>query len=313
MLVIADYVLVLKNRDYIFFRYRKNIRIKRNINVDRIIEDLINGMLQNTEELLNKFTFLNYLIKIGYIKIKDNIISDNYNSRTLYYLSQYDKNPINLMKKLESITVCIVGLGGIGGSILQILCGNGIKNFVLIDSDKVESSNFNRQLLYSINDIGKFKVDVCKEYLSNRLNCFTCSTYSEFINSKEQLSLLLKNIDIDYLICAADKPTPIIQDICYRFAKQKNAMYIRGGVGVNSGCYTHSAFPIIQNNIKDEVVIKNIDTTYGSFGPTNMIISSFMAEEIIKNIIIPNSYNENKTIALDFIEPCVYNISKQYE
>ena len=61
--------------------------------------------------------------------------------------------------------VVIIGMGGIGCPTAQYLLATGIKKITLIDYDCVEINNLNRQILYSINDLGRKKVEVAKNKL----------------------------------------------------------------------------------------------------------------------------------------------------
>lgn len=61
--------------------------------------------------------------------------------------------------------VTIIGCGGIGSSTIPTLASMGIKKFVLYDDDVVEPRNVASQLIYRPRDIGRFKADVCKEYI----------------------------------------------------------------------------------------------------------------------------------------------------
>ncbi|MBP3920245.1 MAG: tRNA threonylcarbamoyladenosine dehydratase [Bacilli bacterium] len=56
--------------------------------------------------------------------------------------------------------ILIIGLGGVGGYALEALVRSGINNITIVDSDKVEQSNLNRQLLALTSTIGKYKTDV---------------------------------------------------------------------------------------------------------------------------------------------------------
>lgn len=66
--------------------------------------------------------------------------------------------------KLENARICIVGLGGVGGTAFEALLRSGVKNFLIIDFDKVNESNLNRQILYTYEDIDSFKVDIAKKH-----------------------------------------------------------------------------------------------------------------------------------------------------
>ena len=64
-----------------------------------------------------------------------------------------DKDVIN---KLKSIRVLIVGIGGVGGACFEALVRMGISNISIVDNDVFSESNLNRQLLSNINNIGNF-------------------------------------------------------------------------------------------------------------------------------------------------------------
>ena len=64
---------------------------------------------------------------------------------------------------IQQKVIAIFGLGGVGGTALEALVRTGFKHFVLVDMDKVDASNLNRQILYTAKDIGRNKVDAAKE------------------------------------------------------------------------------------------------------------------------------------------------------
>ena len=65
-------------------------------------------------------------------------------------------------QKLKSAKVLVLGMGGLGCPLSIYLASLGIGTIRIVDDDKVELSNLNRQIIYNINDIGKYKVDVAK-------------------------------------------------------------------------------------------------------------------------------------------------------
>ncbi len=70
-------------------------------------------------------------------------------------------------RKLQKKKVTIIGMGGIGCPTAQYLVATGIKNIKLIDKDKVQKNNLNRQILYSIKDIGQRKTNIAQKKLNN--------------------------------------------------------------------------------------------------------------------------------------------------
>lgn len=67
--------------------------------------------------------------------------------------------------KLNNKKIVVIGIGGVGSIIPISLVRTGIKNITIIDKDKVDQSNLNRQIAYNINDIGRLKVDALYSHL----------------------------------------------------------------------------------------------------------------------------------------------------
>jgi len=98
-------------------------------------------------------------------------------------------------KKLSQIKVAIVGLGGLGWNITESLARIGIRNFMLIDGDRIEESNLPRLLGAKPHEIGKYKV----EALSDRIKAFwngkaNVETIANYIS--KQNYHLLKEADV---------------------------------------------------------------------------------------------------------------------
>ena len=65
--------------------------------------------------------------------------------------------------RIQDKVIAIFGLGGVGGTALEALARTGFRRFVLIDMDKVDITNLNRQILYTSKDVGRNKVDAAKD------------------------------------------------------------------------------------------------------------------------------------------------------
>ena len=59
---------------------------------------------------------------------------------------------------IQDKTICVVGLGGVGGTCFESLVRTGFRKFIIIDKDTVDISNLNRQILYTNNDVNLDKV-----------------------------------------------------------------------------------------------------------------------------------------------------------
>ena len=65
--------------------------------------------------------------------------------------------------KLNRSRVAIFGIGGVGGYTVEALARSGVGHFLLVDNDKVALSNLNRQIIATLDTVGRYKTQVMKE------------------------------------------------------------------------------------------------------------------------------------------------------
>jgi tRNA A37 threonylcarbamoyladenosine dehydratase len=104
--------------------------------------------------------------------------------------------------KLASLSVLVVGCGGVGGYAIESLVRLGVKNFTLVDNDNVDLSNFNRQIIAINSNLNKSKVEAFKERILEINNEAKVDCKQLFYN-KENESVIFDK-DYDYVIDAID-------------------------------------------------------------------------------------------------------------
>lgn len=67
------------------------------------------------------------------------------------------------LNTLLASKVCVVGIGGVGGYVVEALARSGVGELHLVDSDRVDATNLNRQLVALHSTIGQYKVDVAQQ------------------------------------------------------------------------------------------------------------------------------------------------------
>ena len=82
-------------------------------------------------------------------------------------------------KKILNSRVLILGMGGLGSPLLIYLVAAGVGTIGIVDHDKVELSNLNRQILFSPKDVGKFKVSRAKAKMSKLNKKIKIKTYKK--------------------------------------------------------------------------------------------------------------------------------------
>lgn len=101
------------------------------------------------------------------------------------------RNGETLQKKFSSATVAVCGLGGLGSNIAVSLARAGIGKLILIDFDRVDITNLNRQQ-YKAAQIGRFKTDALSENLKEIAPYIKTECHTARINKENALSLLEK-------------------------------------------------------------------------------------------------------------------------
>ena len=87
-------------------------------------------------------------------------------------------------QKLSGSSVLVVGSGGLGSPVLYYLAALGVGHLGVCDGDKVELSNLNRQILFTVNDLDKPKARVAKERLKALNPSLKVTVYDCFIDEK---------------------------------------------------------------------------------------------------------------------------------
>lgn len=123
---------------------------------------------------------------------------DNQFERTINLIGEQN------FKKLTSKRVIVLGIGGVGGFVVEALARSGIENFVLIDSDVVTLSNINRQIIALHSTVGQPKVDVMKSRILDINPNIKVETKNIFLTPD-----VIKNFDFncDYVIDCIDNIT----------------------------------------------------------------------------------------------------------
>ena len=100
--------------------------------------------------------------------------------------------------RIQDKVIAVFGLGGVGGTALEALARTGFQHFLIVDFDKVDITNLNRQILYTLKDVGRNKVEAAKERI---LSINPDADIKEFNLKAQDFDF---NQKIDYVIDAID-------------------------------------------------------------------------------------------------------------
>ena len=180
------------------------------------------------------------------------------------------------IEKLKNKTILVIGLGGVGGHAFESLIRSGIENIIVIDNDKIDITNLNRQALAHQNTIGQHKTDIAKKLAYNINPNANIKTYQIFLD-KNNIDEVFSN-KIDFVIDAIDtiETKKLIIKTCL---KEKTPFISVMGTG---------------NKMHPELLeISDIRKT--EYDPIAKIIRKMVKEEKIKEKI-PVIYSKEKPI-----------------
>ena len=146
----------------------------------------------------------------------------------------------NGQQKLADARVLVIGAGGLGCALLPYLNASGVGTIGIIDGDTIEESNLHRQILYSPETIGLYKVDVAKNFLQNQNPDSKIKVYPKYLDGKNAISLFEEydlivdatdRIGVRYLINDAAVLTekPVIYGSIHRFEGQISVFNYKNG------------------------------------------------------------------------------------
>ena len=116
------------------------------------------------------------------------------------------------MDKLADAKVAVFGLGGVGSYVCEGLARCGLGNFILVDFDKVDKSNINRQLIATVNTIGKYKVDLMRERILQINPDANVEIHKEFYMADSKTDIITE--DLSYAVDCVDTIMAKIAIIC---------------------------------------------------------------------------------------------------
>lgn len=121
------------------------------------------------------------------------------------------------IKNIKSKTILVVGLGGVGGTALEALARSGFKHFIIVDHDKVDVTNLNRQIMYLESDIGKQKSEVASKRIKAISKDIEVEALGMFVDSVTIEHF--ENKKIDFIVDAIDSVKGKLA--LYQFADRK--------------------------------------------------------------------------------------------
>jgi adenylyltransferase/sulfurtransferase len=116
-------------------------------------------------------------------------------------------------RRIKAASVLVVGAGGLGSPLALYLAAAGIGRMGIVDFDRVDASNLQRQVLYGVSDIGRPKLEAAKARLADLNPGVAIDTYEVALTSENALDLVSR---YDVIVDGTDNfPTRyLVNDAC---------------------------------------------------------------------------------------------------
>ena len=191
---------------------------------------------------------------------------------------------ISGQKKIKKANVLIIGVGGLGCPLLSYLASSGINNIGIVDYDKIELGNLNRQILFNTSDLGKYKVYQAKKRIKKIYNQIKLKTFKIKITKKNIDSILRKY----NIICDGTDNFDtrlLINDYC----KKKKKILISAAISKFDGHLFKFNFkkkiPCFRCFMPQQPIQEVNCDVQGIFPPVAGILGSLQANEVLKTIL----------------------------
>lgn len=208
------------------------------------------------------------------------------------------------VEKLQQSTVMVVGCGAVGSFAIESLARSGVGHLILIDFDKTEESNINRQLFALDSSIGKSKVEIARARIHDINPEIVVDTFDIFFDDNTDLQ-----IKPDFVIDAIDSVQSKIA--LYKWCQKNNIPFVSsmgaarktdiskikiGKISKTSVCPLASKIRHIvrDENLKDFPVVYSVEQAtpqpnggreFGSIITVTGTFGLMLADFVIKKII----------------------------
>jgi len=226
--------------------------------------------------------------------LENNIVPERY-ARNLSFFSPAEQTT------LLRATVALVGLGGLGGAVTEVLARTGIGNLVLIDGDRFEDSNLNRQLLGHEAAIGRFKATAAAERVGAINSSIGASVHTAFLG----------HATAQHLLSGADVVVDCLDNIATRFVLEAAARKqglplvsaaLAGAFGQITTIYPDDPGLVSIYGEPADIPSRGAETTLGTLCFTAMHMATLEGAEVVKILLGRGSLLRRKLLLVDLMD-----------
>lgn len=199
---------------------------------------------------------------------------------------------------LAKSKVCVVGCGGLGGYVIEMLGRIGIGYITAIDKDSFEESNLNRQILSDMSSLGKSKACIAQERMKEINPLVIVNPVVKELSERNAESLLMGH---DVVVDALD-------NIEVRFNLQSSAENLKIPVvhGAIAGWYAQIITILPGDRTLEKIyrkdMQKGVEKELGNPSFTPALAASIQVSEVVKLLVQRGELLRNKMLFINMLE-----------
>lgn len=187
------------------------------------------------------------------------------------------------LERLNNTKVAVFGVGGVGGYVVEALARSGVGAFILVDNDLVSMSNINRQIIATVDTVGRPKTEVMKERILS-INPYAQVTIYDMFYLPDNADMIDLSV-CDYVVDAVDTITAKIEII---MRSQAAGVQVISSMGAG--------------NKLDPTKFRVVDIYDTTICPLARVMRRELRKRGVESLKVVYSTEESKDIAVDVAE-----------
>ena len=219
----------------------------------------------------------------------------------MLYEHRYDRNmntfSLAEFAKLKESKVCVIGCGGIGGYVIEMLARIGIGTIVVVDGDEFDETNLNRQLFCDEHNLGSSKAEAAKDRIGRVNSEVNVTAVKDYI-TEENCCRIISGCDI--VVEALDNMS--VRKMLAKACAKENIPMIHGAM---AGWYAQVAAIAPGDNGLAKIYPcdkdKGAEKELGNPAFTPALVASLEVAEAVKVLLHKGVSLESRMLSIDLL------------
>ena len=216
------------------------------------------------------------------------------------YLKNHNVLTIEDQKRLSDSRVCVVGLGGLGGGVMEMLARLGTGKLVGVDGDRFEASNLNRQVLCTEELVGTSKAKAAQERIHRVNSQIDVECVNAFLDEKNA-DELIRNADVVVDCLDTINSRFVLQDAANKESVPVVSGAIAGTVAQVTVIYPGDRGYDLIYGRKGRDGDRGVEQSLGNLSFCAMFAASVQVSQVLKVILERGGILRNKLFVSDLM------------